>query len=691
MKHFNVLLAIMLINLSLITEYSVAQALQYDSKTEVVMSDGMNVTLFKSPDSENWYYLPPSESIHLGEKPDGTPEFLFVKFTTEQRAEQGGVQGALLHALFEWGFTPEEEKDLATKLAQKTKGKGILAGPVDLQAAQGESFRIVSAVLQDKQMTSTLITSGMAPPMPGGKAAVAARMDKNAAQLLDATFRKSRSITDISMVLDYEYTLLVKAARGTLEYKLDITHQQGDGMAYDLIKKELDKQPKLYDQAIAYYEKNKNKLTDQCGTGDGMVNVLIGLQAIDNVAGNTTGAGDTGSPWEYGVSENMVRKMYDYFESKELIVLNWEETLDDTRLQVIREAFFNFFLNAFTEPAFPELSTMSNLQTGVKLGDEAIKKAAQGGYKFKSCTQMNSNRLLRKTIRLDNITLPIRRRFQMVTNLASTYDQVKNNPKCVTQVNLNDPFFEHRDINFIVDVEAMDIFKEEINYVTINVMKKRSSGNSFEASATLSPEVIRQKGRLATITYAREGDKSADVYDYKVQWSLRGGQRYPENPLWQKGDWEAVTLTCPVKPRTIEFEADLDEMREQGITRATLQLRYMKYGKETESNIPLTVSKNEPLVSQRIYTDADVPGYAYRLIINHKEKGKLAFDWDSKINDDYVYAVIPDKLKDNDQSFIERAKKAAELIVQPGPNGEVPKQELILNRFKDLLEILIED
>ena len=645
------LLALVLPLMLLLPNQVSAQRLSYESIMTIVMGSGMNVTLFRSTDTNKWYYLPPSDAIHLGQREDGTPEFLFVKFTTEQRVEQGGAQGALLHCLFEWGLSAEQEKELATLLAEKTRGRGELAGPVDMQATQGESFRVVSATLQDKQMTSTLITSGMAPPMAGNKAAVAARLDKNGAQLLDATFQKSRSISDISVVLDYEYTVLVKAAKGSLIYNLDITSTQGDGIAYDLIKKELDKEPGLYDKALKDYEKNKKKLTDECGVGDGMANVLVGLQAIDNVAGNTTGAGDTGSPWEYGVSENMMRKMYDYFESKEYIQLKWEETIDDERLQVIREAFFNFFLNAFTEPAYPELSTMSNLQNNIKLGDEAIKNSAQGGYKFKSCTQMNSSRTLRKTIKLDNITLPVKRRYQMVANIASTYEQVKNNKKCVISVNLNDPFFQHRDINFIVDVEAMDIFKEEINYVTVNVRKKRSAGNDYEDGLTLSPEVMREKGRLATLTYARGEDKNPDVYDYKVQWSLRGGQLYPDNPVWQKGDWQAVTLQCPIKPRTIEFEADLAEMKEIGITRATLQLRYMKYGKEVETNIPLTVSKNEPLVSKRIFTDAETPGYAYRLVLNHKEKGKLALDWDAKVNDDYVYAVIPDKLKNNDNEI----------------------------------------
>ncbi|HOY06321.1 MAG TPA: hypothetical protein PLO67_13015 [Saprospiraceae bacterium] len=668
-----------------------AQRLSSENKLELVLDNGMDIVLFKGADNDNYYYLPPAQSIRLSQKEDGVPEFLFVNFTTEKRVEQGGSQGALLHFLLEWGLTPEQMKELQLLLTRKAGRKAVLAGPVELNTPAGESFRIVSSVLSDKKLTSSMVTSGMAPPMPGNKAAVAAHVDAIGAQLLDATFKKSRSISDVSIVLDYEYVVMVNAARGRLTYNLDITHTQGDGIAYDMLKKELDQEPQLFQSAMDFYEKNKKKLRDECGVGDGLTNVLLGMQAIDFAAGNTSGAGDTGNPWEYGISEELMRKVYDEFSSREMIKLEWEENIaDDERLKNIREAFFNFFLSAFAEPAYPEFAEVSKDDFAIKPADESIKNSAQGGYKFKSCTKLTSNRSLKKTMLLEKISLPIRRRYQMTTNLASTYDQVKDNPNCVLSINLNDPFFEHRDINFILDLEAMDIFKEEINYVTVNVRKKRSTGRNFEDHTTISPEILASKGRLATLTYSREGDKNADYYEYKAQWSLRGGVLYPVDPLWQKGDWQSVTLAPPIKPRTIEFEADIDELKSLNITRATLQLRYKKYGQEVETNIPLTISKNQPLVSKRIFTDRDQTGYAYRLVLNHKTKGKLALDWDARINDDYVFAILPDPLKNEDREFIEKLEKAAEIMIESGPNGEVRPQDRILDNFKETLKMFID-
>ena len=52
--------------------------------------------------TRKYYYLP--VELRVAARPDGTPEFLFLKFTTEAR---DGVSGGLMHFLMEWGLTPD--------------------------------------------------------------------------------------------------------------------------------------------------------------------------------------------------------------------------------------------------------------------------------------------------------------------------------------------------------------------------------------------------------------------------------------------------------------------------------------------------------------------------------------------------------------------------------------------------------
>ena len=660
-----------------------AQRLMADSKLQLTLGDGTDVVLYRSGETNNWYYLPPPSSIRVAQREDGEEEFLFLKFTTEERADQGGVQGGLLHFLVVWGLTPEQSAELESLLKSKKGGSSRVSGPVDLFPQANKSFALTSATLLDQELTKTMVASGMAPVMEGGRAAIAARLDKNGAQLLEASLKKNRGATDFTVEFYYDFTTILAAAKVKYEYNLEIDHTQGDGMVYDLIKLELDNRPELIDQAMAKYKENMENTENSCGVADGLQNLMAGLQAIDQVAGNTSTSSSTGSDFEYGISESMMRKVYDSFVDSSLITLEWEQSMDDERVDAFRDAFFQMFLQDVAQPQLPEYLSIGGSSNSVNLAADSIKSQAQGGYRFQSCTELVTERKVNKRINMEKLELPLTRVYPMVYNLPGGFKTVP--------VNLNDPFFKHRDINFIVDVEAMDIFEKEVNYVTVNVRKRRSQGNDFADAITISPELMQEQGRLAQITYARGEDNNPDLYEYKTQWSLRGGELYPTDPNWTRGDWQAVTLKAPIKPRTVEFEADLAELAEAGVTRATLQLRYMKFGRETETNIPLTVSKGEPLVTARIFPDRDQSGYAYRFIMNHKEEGKLATEWEAKINDDYVYATVPEELRAKDLTWLKKAKAAANVILQPGEGGAVKPGDMILEKFRGILDVLIED
>src|SRR5512132_1677020 len=216
-----------------------AVVLDDENKIDVVLKDNTHVTLYGQATSSpgvktaNYYYMP--VNLHLSQRPDGTPEFLFLKFTTEKRAEQGGVNGGLMHFLMEWGLTPDQEKELGEAIKEKNP-KAVLMGAVPLEAETGDggSFQIISGTLSDDKMATKLVSSGRAPLVPGGKCAAASRLTAEGAQLLAASFDKARSITDLSIALNFGYTTLTPAARGTITFdwsKLE-THFDSLGAEY---------------------------------------------------------------------------------------------------------------------------------------------------------------------------------------------------------------------------------------------------------------------------------------------------------------------------------------------------------------------------------------------------------------------------------------------------------------------------
>jgi hypothetical protein len=655
-----------------------AQILDYQNKVEVILNDGLKLILYgrasKLSDrrSHEYFYLP--ANLKLGKKEDGTPEFLFMKYTTEERADQGGTQGAIMHFLMEWGLTAEQEKEATEKLQAKLKTMGTffmplvsnakIMGPVDVTSTENGSFRVISATLTDDK-TKT-ITSGRAPTLPGAKVAVAAKMDKNSAQLMAASFEKSRSIADLSLEMSFKYNVLYPAVEGRI-----ILDWERFNMVLESFNRSYESQDELIRKRYTKIEWDWFRVTIQ----------------------RWTGYEKTGRK---NINESESRAMYQFMQETKTVDIRIDKTVTESALaDEITQQFMGIFMQSISDAGgevSAEDAQESDLEAG--LDKDAYNKAKENpnvaSYTFNSTKFKSKTEKKREEYNLKlRVAMPM---FCTLTgNLGSWYDGVKNNKKCVNSVNLNDKFFQHRDINFIIDNKVKDVFEEEVNFVTVNVRKKRSSGNAYQEQATIDLEHLKKNGAVARFTYARGEDKNPDNYEYKFQWSLRGGTLYPENPTWQKGDWQGVTMSCPMVPRNIEFEGDLEEMKKAGITRATLQIRHMKYGKEVESNIPLTVSKGEALVSKKVFIDQDVPGYAYRLILTHKEKGKVALDWETKINDDYVYANIPQQIKDNDMKFWDNLLKVTGIIAEPAGDGTVKPENRILNKFMDVLKVLVTD
>lgn len=615
-----------------------AVVLDDENKIDVVLKDNTHVTLYgqatSSPGTKtaNYYYMP--VNLHLSQRPDGTPEFLFLKFTTEKRAEQGGVNGGLMHFLMEWGLTSAQEKELGEAIKEKNP-KAVLMGAVPLEAETGDggSFQIISGTLSDDKMATKLVSSGRAPLIPGGKCAAASRLTAEGAQLLAASFDKARSITDLSIALNFGYTTLTPAARGTITFdwsKLE-THFDSLGAEY----------------------KRKQTSTSKSG-------------------GNFIFFSWSSYKPEYSYSYDEMHKHYDTLVESQVVKIQFDELVSDERVAKVREAFFQYFLNAMAEPAPP--SQPAPASDKEKQGSPNIQYGDRFTYKKQSFERAFSQKTKRINL---NYRMAIRHPFQLVGNLASWYDGVRDNPKCVAAVNLNDPFFAHRDINFILDLDAKDMFEQEANYVTVNVRKKRSTGNPFEDHVTIDSKYLKDHGINATVTYARAEDQDADVYEYQAQWSFRGGKVYPPSPAWEKGSWEGVTLAAPIGPRTIEVEGDLDAMKASDITRITAQVHYMKFGQEVEENFSLSPAKNEPLVSKKLFMDRDSKGYAYRLIVDHKADGKLATPWSAKVADDYIYAAIPKDMLE--QPDLKAVAKSMAL------DATTSAKDKVLAKFNELL------
>lgn len=593
-----------------------------EGRRGLVLSDGTQVQLILDAEGTDpsailsrnggrkYYYLPPSSTIRLSKRENGTPEFLLVKFTTEKKESEGGVSGAIMHFLMEYGLTPGQETEIRNEL-KKTRDE--LLGPLPLKPdGDASTFVITSATLKDETMTKSLVTSGKAPLLPGQKVAAAARLTANGAQLLAATLERARSIADCSVSFNLSYTVVTPAVKGTAVY-----HARKIEAEKEKIKKDYEHSHETTGRALGFLW-------------------------------------ETSGEDSYSYSE--VRSAWKYMVDQKLVEINFVETVNDERASKIRDAVFQMFMQSFFSADKPTPEQMAQATAAPAKPDDG--PGVQGDHYHSSIYR--SRRQESREDRVWNFSygLPMTESYTMTGNLASWYQQVRDNPSCVISVNLNDPFFTHRDINFILDLDAKEIFDDVVNYVTINVRKTRSSGNAFEDHRTIDAAYLKNKGVAATVTYARGDDTNPDVYEYQAQWSLKGGNIFPASPPWQSGNWEGVTLAPPVQLLTIEMEGDLDAIKAKEITRVTAEVHYSQFGKERSDVIHLSAVGSQPVVTKKLFRDRDMNKYAYRLIYNHKTAGKLVGPWIKDQNDGYVPVVLPEDML-TAESFKERAKGLA--------------------------------
>ena len=590
--------------------------IRYGRHVDVKLKDGTTVRCFpaatKNPEktSNNYYYLPTNP--HVARDPDGTPKFSMVRFVTDKTKEAGGVEGGILHFLVEYGLTPQQEKETAKLLAKKIKG-AKLKGAVQLEAgAEGNSFNVVSATLTDKGFTSTLVTSGKAPVMEGQRVAVAARLSGYGATLLAKSMEQPT--TDISVVFDLKYLVKLPAYDVRVIIDYDMYHQLEE----------------------EYSHKREKKTTKKRYWNPKWYNIL-------NISTSKSSS----------LTEEEQRESIDFLVENGAVTFDYVQHVPDADKEIVESGLHKLVLESFFD---------MQKRFGQPSGDEMMGEEEEGesAKEIEAARREEARKMKnysytvfqRKTIkRTGKTTLHLKKsiaryeHYTMTGNVGTWYEQFKDDPKLVTEVNLDDPFYQRREMRFVIDNEAYDIFNQMVNYATVQVRVPRKGQRPFIDELTIDKRFLEQSGQTATLTYARMGD-DAQTYDYAVQWSLRGGYLYPAKPNWRKGELMAVTLAAPVTPMTIESEADLDELEELGIARVSVELKYSRFGKtyQDQKGLSLSPAVGEPVVNKVIYHDSEKDKISYRLIYHHKKMGKIKDDSWKTVEGGYIYCAPSEML-----------------------------------------------
>jgi hypothetical protein len=518
-------------------------------------------------DPKTYYYVPSYPRLATSE--DGSFQFLCLKY----QDIKGKSAGGLFHALVEFTLPPDFVTEVEKELQKQVPG-ARLAGPVPLLqsgAAEGAdspgSFEIVSAILKNSGeggLTRQLVSSGKAPVTPGSRAAVAALLTQEGADLLWASLTSSTSDVSVGINAYYEAAVTAFDARVTAEMSVLYDHFS-----------------KLDNRQQGFTKRQVRDIVDELRRkGDIKVEVLDRSRALDLPNAGMQGLVDS-------VTSKLTELMFD---SKTGLSADPPQEVAVEKGQVKDRQSRGFLTRLFAGS-----------------GNQAYYSDDQLVLKRRSDIRRN----VFSVVLTKNATVKVP--VHTAGNLRGLYETTKADPRYFRIVTLNRDF-ERRPVYFQVDGEYVAGFQDAINFVAINIRKKYTDAANPDYAETLrfGQEAVKGGQLLIEANYPRLGEPDENFlkYEYQVVWSFRGRDsvRVPADPnKWITTTEPAVSLTPPLDKQVVDIDADRGAFADKGVASVNVIFDYPLLGRPKQTRATLRAADTAPTSTVTLFVDRQAP------------------------------------------------------------------------------------
>ncbi len=542
-----------------------------------------------SGDANAYYYLPPTPRV--AQRRDGGIEISVVKFVDPN----GETSGGLLHLLVTFTLPPEDLAALQTALKQARPGARLM-GPVPMRQEDEGSFTIVSAVLTDKGLTRSLISSGRAPLTPGAKAAVASTLSPQGATLLWESL--SRPTSDVSVAVQAYYEAVLPSFRAKVSADVSTVYEHFS---------------RLHNVQHQYTRRQVRDIVDEL-TRTGAVNIEV-LDRLPEDAGNKA-----------------------------------MQSLVDLVSQKLTEVIFNQS-TGFTAIPKKEVAVQKGQVKGrQKRGWLARVFRSTGNQKYYTDNQyvLKDRRDINQAKFNINLTRRAVVKVPVATagNLSGLYEVFKDDPAMFRVVNLADPAFQKRDVYFRIDGDFSSAFEKIMNFSGVTLRKHYTNHEDATGELIFTREDVRE-GRLSkSWPYARLGEKGAEWldYEYQVTWSLHGRRevKHPrEKDAWLKSNDPIVTLAPPLGRLDLEVDADRFLFEDEGIRSATLEIRCSVFGRPKTERLAVMRATDADSLSRHVVFHDPHSRVDYRVNWYPSGGKPIKGQW-KKLEDSYLVLAPPE-------------------------------------------------
>ncbi len=231
------------------------------------------------------------------------------------------------------------------------------------------------------------------------------------------------------------------------------------------------------------------------------------------------------------------------------------------------------------------------------------------------------------------------REMVMSGNISGVFQKYSEDKRFFSVVSLDDPVFQERTIEVILDGQDFSDFKTYINSVSVIFKKQRWGKDPTTGEVKFFDEQFAQKGNILRYTYGREGEGSTEWldYEYKPKWSFYGGIEW-EGP-WMKASDPVLTLSPPARYRTIQISVDQDNLLQNGIRAVAFQIKHQILGKDVLKEIIIDYAKGDPLEAEYRYLHEEGKlGYSYKMIWLFMDGREVQSQWMNK-ESPFIYAM----------------------------------------------------
>ncbi len=492
-----------------------------------------------SKDERKFYYLPQYPKIAANAS--GDLEFLFMKYVDEQ-----GDNGGLFHALVEFALPEEMIVKLEVALQEEIKGARI-AGPVPLRQTMDKEqqgglarFQVVSSITEnsgsDVSFTETFKTSGHAPLLKGSKAAIAAKLNQKGATLLWESFQGATS--DVSVMVTGYYEARIKSYGAVINAEVNTLYTHFS---------------ELQNKQEKFTRKQLRKVTDEL-----IQNEILNIEIFDRSA-NTEGDNEK--------MEAMV----------EIITSQLTDLLFDAKTGWSKQPETEVFVEQGQVQGREERGWLGKVFGGA----ESMEYVADNQFVLKKRKDIRSHQFYLNL----NKSIVTKFPFFSTGNIGGNFfnkNQTPNN-NYFKIVNLDDPDFQMRNIDFVLDGNYIGSYNNVLNFITVSFSKKYENGQ-HEVSKDLifdREKLLQDQSLIQQIKYPRLGLQNADFihFDYRIKFSMAGGRGellVPADGTWANATASTISLTPPYKKTEITIDLDRSKLT----VPATIQFTVTLNGKE---------------------------------------------------------------------------------------------------------------